>query len=206
MYTIGLTGGIASGKTTVSNLFAEAGAAVVDADIAARKVVEPGQPSLEAIADAFGQAILDENGGLDRMALREKVFASESARKELESILHPAIRNFMRQWIAALEAEGFPYCIRVVPLLVETNQHKDVDRTLVVDVPREMQIERLMLRDGGSDELAEQILASQASREERLAVADDVIKNDGAPDGLKAAVEELHQQYLSLAKEAPQAK
>ena len=200
MYTIGLTGGIASGKTTVSNLFAEAGAAVVDADIAARKVVEPGQPSLEKIADAFGKEILDESGGLDRTALREKVFASESARKELEAILHPAIREFMHQWIAALEAEGFPYCVRVVPLLVETGQHKDVDRTLVVDVPRETQIERLMLRDGGSDELAEQILASQASREERLAIADDVIKNDGAPEGLKAAVEKLHQQYLLLAK------
>lgn len=200
MYTIGLTGGIASGKTTVSNLFAEAGAAVVDADIAARKVVEPGQPSLEKIADAFGKEILDESGGLDRTALREKVFASESARKELEAILHPAIREFMHQWIAALEAEGFPYCVRVVPLLVETGQHKDVDRTLVVDVPRETQIERLMLRDGGSDELAEQILASQASREERLAIADDVIKNDGAPEGLKTAVEKLHQQYLLLAK------
>lgn len=200
MYTIGLTGGIASGKTTVSNLFVEAGAAVVDADIAARKVVEPGQPSLEKIADAFGKEILDESGGLDRTALREKVFASEAARKELEAILHPAIREFMHQWIAALEAEGFPYCVRVVPLLVETGQHKDVDRTLVVDVPRETQIERLMLRDGGSDELAEQILASQASREERLAIADDVIKNDGAPEGLKAAVEKLHQQYLLLAK------
>ena len=200
MYTIGLTGGIASGKTTVSNLFAEAGAAVVDADIAARKVVEPGQPSLEKIADAFGKEILDESGGLDRTALREKVFASEAARKELEAILHPAIREFMHQWIAALEAEGFPYCVRVVPLLVETGQHKDVDRTLVVDVPRETQIERLMLRDGGSDELAEQILASQASREERLAIADDVIKNDGAPEGLKTAVEKLHQQYLLLAK------
>lgn len=200
MYTIGLTGGIASGKTTVSNLFVEAGAAVVDADIAARKVVEPGQPSLEKIAGAFGKEILDESGGLDRTALREKVFASEAARKELEAILHPAIREFMHQWIAALEAEGFPYCVRVVPLLVETGQHKDVDRTLVVDVPRETQIERLMLRDGGSDELAEQILASQASREERLAIADDVIKNDGAPEGLKAAVEKLHQQYLLLAK------
>ena len=200
MYTIGLTGGIASGKTTVSNLFVEAGAAVVDADIAARKVVEPGQPSLEKIADAFGKEILDESGGLDRTALREKVFASEAARKELEAILHPAIREFMHQWIAALEAEGFPYCVRVVPLLVETGQHKDVDRTLVVDVPRETQIERLMLRDGGSDELAEQILASQASREERLAIADDVIKNDGAPEGLKTAVEKLHQQYLLLAK------
>ncbi len=201
MYTIGLTGGIASGKTTVSNLFAEAGAAVVDADIAARKVVEPGQPSLEKIADAFGKEILDEGGGLDRTALREKVFASGAARKELEAILHPAIREFMYKWIAALEAEGFPYCVRVVPLLVETGQHKDVDRTLVVDVPRETQIERLMLRDGGSDELAEQILASQASREERLAIADDVIKNDGAPEELKAAVEKLHQQYLLLAKQ-----
>ena len=198
MYTVGLTGGIASGKTTVSDLFTEMGAGVVDADVAARKVVEPGQSALAEIADVFGPDVLDERGELNRRALRERVFADEQARKKLEAILHPAIREYMAGWIARLESEGAPYCIRVVPLLVETGQQHDVDRVLVVDVPRETQVTRVVMRDGGSDAQADQILATQASREERLAVADDVIQNTGEIGELKAQVELLHQQYLTL--------
>ena len=193
---IGLTGGIASGKTTVANLFAELGAAVIDTDVIAREVVEPGQPALEEIAAAFGEEILLPDGSLDRSALRARIFASAEDRARLEAITHPRIRlEALRQ---ADAADG-PYQLIVVPLLVQSPLRESMDRILVVDCPEQVQIERLMARDADSEEQARRILAAQSSRDERLAIADDVITNDGSLDDTRRQVAALHEIYRSLA-------
>jgi len=193
---IGLTGGIASGKTTVATRFRELGVPVIDADIAARTVVLPGQAALQEIAQRFGGGVIGNGGTLDRPKLRDIVFSDQQARKDLEAILHPRIRAEMER--LATEAQG-PYLVFDIPLLVEGGATDRVDRVLVVDVDEAVQLERLKARDGGSDDQARAILASQASRAERLARADDLLVNTGGLSQLHDAVDRLHEQYLLLA-------
>jgi dephospho-CoA kinase len=195
-FRVALTGGIASGKTTVADLFAALGVPVIDTDVIAREVVEPGQPALARVVEAFGPEVLGSDGRLDRRRLRERIFADPDARRRLESVLHPAIRAEMeRQSLAA----GGPYQVLVIPLLTEGRRRDHVDRVLLVDVPEELQLERLMGRDGVSREQAQASLDAQATRAERVAMADDVLSNTGRPEDLRVAVAGLHAQYLQLA-------
>jgi dephospho-CoA kinase len=195
---IGLTGGISSGKSTVTQRFAELGVPVIDADVASRRVVEPGKPGLAQVVQRFGLGILDARGHLDRRALRALIFNDSSSRQALDSILHPLIRVEMER--EAAEAQG-PYVVMAIPLLVEGgNSAERVDRVLVVDVDEALQIQRLQARDGSSAEQARAILASQASRAARLGQADDVLLNTGSVAELRQAVDRLHEQYLQLAQ------
>ncbi|MFC5579598.1 dephospho-CoA kinase [Rhodanobacter terrae] len=194
---IALTGGVAAGKTAVARRFEALGVAVHDADVAAREVIEPGTGGLTAVVDAFGAGVLDGAGRLDRPAMRRRVFADPAARKMLESIIHPRVRQWLRE--RALAERG-PYCLLAIPLLAENIAHyRWVDRVLLVDVPEPVQITRLIARDGIDETLARRMLAQQASRAERLALADDVIENNGDEPALDRAVVELHRRYLALA-------
>lgn len=193
---IGLTGGIASGKSLVAGLFARHGVPVLDTDQIARDVVEPGQPALAEIAAAFGAAVIAPDGHLDRRALRGRVFADPAARRRLEAILHPRIRAELERRSAAA---GGPYQLLVIPLLVEGAGRTPLDRVLVVDCPEELQLARLRARDGETEAGARAILEAQASRSERLAAADDVVVNDGPPEVLAAAVAALDARYRALA-------
>jgi dephospho-CoA kinase len=193
---IGLTGGIASGKSTVANLFAELGAVVIDTDLIAREVVLPGKPALDEIVQAFGDEIVDENGALKRGRLRTIIFADEAARERLEAILHPRIQQ---ETLRQAESAGGPYQLIVVPVLVGSPLRHFVDRTLVVDCSEETQTRRLMARDAETEQQARAILDAQASREERLAIADDVINNDQSVANTRHQVIALHEIYLSLA-------
>lgn len=197
MFVVGITGGIGSGKSAVSDRFAALGITVVDADLASRAVVEPGRPALAEIAAHFGDAILAADGGLDRAALRARVFADAAERRWLEERLHPRIAEEIASGLAAARS---PYAVLVSPLLVEAGQARFVDRILVVDVPVETQVARTMARDGNSEEQVRRIIAAQAEREDRLARADDVIANDAGLDALDAAVAALHDRYLQLAR------
>ena len=203
MYVVAITGGIGSGKTTVANQFAALGIEVVDADLIAREVVEPGTPALAAIASHFGPGILDEQGRLDRRALRERIFSDPAAKSWLNALLHPIIRSEMLHQCAAANS---PYCLLVVPLLVENRLTELADRVLVIDVDEATQIERTCHRDGVSREQAQAILASQASRSERLAMADDVLDNQsGTTETIRARILALHETYLAFAsQQAPQ--
>lgn len=198
MHVIGLTGGIGSGKTTVANLFAEYGIPIIDADLVARELVEPGQPALQRITQVFGEKILNSDGRLDRKKLRDLIFHDARKRKQLEAILHPLIRENMLDRLDALDA---PYVILVIPLLVDTGNWEMMDRILVVDAEEDLQIERVMRRDDVSREHAEAIIDNQVSRQERLAAADDVVENTGSLDDLKTQVKRLHDFYLSLERE-----
>ncbi len=193
---VGLTGGIASGKTTVANLFAELGVPVIDTDEIAREVVEPGQPALERLVEVFGEEILDPAGRLNRRHLRDRVFADQDERRKLESIVHPLIG---RETMARAAAAGGPYQLLVVPLLFETGMDRLVDRVLVVDCPPQIQLERLISRDNESPESGRRILDAQMDRAERLGRADDVIVNDGDLDSVRDAVTRLHRTYTTLA-------
>ena len=195
-YRVALTGGIASGKSTVADLFAAFGVPVIDTDVIARQVVEPGQPALAKISATFGPDVLDADGRLDRRRMRERIFTDPDAKRRLEAILHPAIRAEMEQ--QSMAAQG-PYQVLVIPLLTEGGRRDHVDRVLLVDVPEELQIQRLMMRDGVSHEQAQASLNAQATRAQRLALADDVIRNTGRVDGLREQVAELHGKYLRLA-------
>jgi dephospho-CoA kinase len=195
-FRVALTGGIASGKSTVAELFAARGVPVIDTDVIARQVVEPGEPALAAVIAAFGSGVLDADGRLDRRRMRQRVFVDPAARRRLEEILHPAIRAEMER---QSRAAGGPYQLLVIPLLTESGRRDHVDRVLVVDVPEATQIERLMRRDGASREQAEAALRAQATRDARLAFADDVIENTADPAALEARVEELHRDYLRRA-------
>jgi len=195
-FRVALTGGIASGKSTVADLFAALGVPVIDTDVIARQVVEPGQPALAEIAATFGPDVLDADGRLDRRRMRERIFTDPDAKRRLEAILHPAIRAEMERQSKA--AQG-PYQVLVIPLLTEGGRRDHVDRVLLVDVPEELQIQRLMMRDGVSHEQAQASLNAQATRAQRLALADDVIRNTGRVDGLREQVAELHGKYLRLA-------
>jgi dephospho-CoA kinase len=196
-FRIALTGGIASGKTTVANLFADLGVPLIDTDVIARQVVEPGQPALTAVVAAFGPEVLDAEGHLDRRRMRERIFAEPTARQRLEAILHPAIRVEMER--QSREAGG-PYQVLVIPLLTEGKRRDHVDRVLLVDVPEELQVQRLMMRDGVTHEQARKSLDAQATRAERLAMADDVLRNTGQPDELRQQVAALHAKYQALAE------
>ena len=194
---IGLTGGIASGKSTVGNLFIELGAPLLDGDHVAREVVAPPSPALAAIAARFGPDYLLADGSLDRRRLRERVFAEPAARRELEAITHPLIRQRILAW---REAQTAPYCILSVAILVESGMNRLVDRILVVDVPLAAQLERLVTRDGIAEPLAQQMIAAQASRSERLERADDVVDNTRPRQALVSQVARLHQLYLQSAR------
>jgi len=200
IYRVGLTGGVASGKSTVTNLFRTLGVPIIDTDELARDVVEPGQPPLERLVERFGASILTPDGHLDRPALRTIVFSDHKARADLEALLHPAIGAAAESRSAAA---GGPYQILVIPLLVEKNLGSQLDRVLVVDCKEGLQIRRLRSRDGSTLEEARAILAAQASREARLAAAHDVIKNGGALAALHAQVSALHARYLKNAAGAP---
>jgi dephospho-CoA kinase len=196
MLVIALTGGIGSGKSTVADELAARGAGVIDTDLLARELTEPGQPALGEIAATFGPRIIDYDGRLDRDVLRGLVFADPQARRKLEAILHPRIKDLMLERLAALDA---PYAVLVIPLLFETNQDVLADRVLVVDLPEPVQLERVRRRSGLPTAEIERIIASQISRNERLARADDIIDNAGDHPALLAEVERLHQRYLQLA-------
>lgn len=196
-FIVGITGGIGSGKSTVERRFAALGVDIVDTDRIAHELTSPGGAAIEPIRAEFGDRVIAADGRLDRDAMRSLVFDNASARARLEAILHPLIGEQSRARIAA--ARG-PYTMLVVPLLVEKGNWKGrVDRVLVVDCPRETQIDRVMARNGFPRAQVEAILAAQASREERLAVADDVIDNGGDESSLDAAVDELHRRYLAMA-------
>ncbi len=200
MLTIGLTGGIASGKSTVADLFSQLGVPVIDTDQLAREVVEPGEPALQHVVATFGPSALDATGRLDRKALRARVFADPILRAQLEAILHPAIRARLAARLAALNS---PYVVIAIPLLVETGQHTRFDRVLVVDCPESLQVARLLSRDGETASGVKAILAAQATRHERLQLADDVIENTGTPEALVPHVEALHRRYLAMAHNRP---
>ena len=197
---VALTGGIASGKSTVANLFAARGVPVIDTDLIAREVVEPGQPALAAVAAAFGNDLLGPDGRLDRRRLREIIFGDAAARTRLEAILHPAIRAEMERQSADAARAG-PYQILVIPLLAEGGRRDHVDRVLVVDAPEAVQVERLMARDSVTREQAQASLRAQAPRATRLGIADDVVTNTGRIEDLRAQVAALHERYVQLAAE-----
>ena len=194
---IGLTGGIASGKSTVAQRFTDLKVPVIDADVAARTVVASGSPGLARVIERFGPGVLAQNGVLDRRALRDLIFSNPGARRDLESILHPLIRADMER--SADQAVG-PYIVLAIPLLIEGGPSDRVDRILVVDVDEAVQLRRVMERDGCTAEQARAILASQASRSARLAAADDVLQNTGTVTDLRQAVDRLHERYLRLAE------
>lgn len=197
MAIVGLTGGIASGKSTVADLFQRRGVPVIDADRVAREVTLPHSEGLEAIIDAFGREVLTEDGELDRRGLRQRIFDQPELRTKLEAILHPRIRRAMLAAAARLVTP--PYVLFVIPLLFETGQRDMVDRVLVIDCLEQLQIERSMQRDGIGEAEARSILAAQASREQRLAIADDLIVNTGDLARLEQQVDRLHRDYLPWA-------
>ena len=202
-YFIGLTGGIASGKSALEKAFAAHGIVVADADLLAREVVQPGTAALAAVAERFGREVLQADGQLDRAALRRRVFGNEDDRRALEAILHPAIRTRLE---AICRTAASPYAIGVIPLLAEgggRTHYPWLHRILVVDTPVAVQKARLMQRDGIDATLAEQMMAAQASRADRLALADDIVVNDGDIDHLQHAADALHRQYLALAAATP---
>lgn len=198
MLTIGLTGGIASGKSLVAKRFVELGASLVDTDVIAREVVAPGEPGLAAIRKVFGPSVLDESGNLDRAAMRDLVFHDAAKRKTLENLLHPRIRARMLEQIASSTG---PYTLVAVPLLIESGFAPLFDRVLVVDCPEEAQVARLMRRDGVTEQDAAAMLAAQTSRKARIDAADDVIDNSGTLDATYEQVEALHRRYLEIAQE-----
>ena len=198
MLIVGLTGGIGSGKTTVSDAFARLGVPVVDTDILARELVARGQPALNAIIERFGPEYLDESGNLNRTELRKRIFADPIARQHLEAILHPLIRGELHRRLMSLDAI---YCIVVVPLLLETGMTDVVNRVLVVDIPETLQLSRVISRDSVDETQARRTLAAQAKRNERLAIADDIIDNSGDLIDLDQQITTLHHRYQALATE-----
>ncbi len=198
MLRVGLTGGIAAGKSTVAACFRKLGVPVLDADSIAREVCEPGEPGLAALTHALGDSILDPSGHLDRAALRHKIFADAALRRKVEDLLHPLILRRMRSASSALDA---PYCILEIPLLAESGPARElVDRVLVVDAQAEQQIARLRARDGGTETEARAVLAAQTGRDERLRIADDVLANDADTDALEAAIRMLDGKFRRLAQ------
>ncbi|QDO82176.1 dephospho-CoA kinase [Shewanella psychropiezotolerans] len=198
-YLIGLTGGIGSGKTTVANLFAELGIELVDADVVARDVVEIGTSGLTQIAAHFGKQILNQDGRLDRVALREIIFSEPKERSWINGLLHPMIRTEMLNQLASTSS---PYTILVAPLLFENELDRLVNRTLLIDISPEQQRKRTINRDSVTNEQVEKIISSQAPRVEKLLKADDVIDNHGKISALKSKVIALHNNYLKLSNNA----
>lgn len=197
MLIIGLTGGIGSGKTTVSDCFSQLGVPVIDTDLIARELVQPGQPALADITALFGNKVLDQDGSLNRSRLGDITFNNPEARHQLEGILHPRIRDQVKQRLKQLQS---PYAIVVIPLLIETGDRSYIDRILVVDCDLQIQIKRVKERDHRSEQQIENILLAQVSREQRLAAADDVIENNANQATLFQKVRDLHHKYLALAR------
>lgn len=200
-YIVALTGGIGSGKTTIANQFAELGVPLVDADIIARKAVEPDTPALDAIAKHFGKQILNDDASLNRKALREIVFNQAQEKIWLNNLIHPLIQKETLRLFKEIKS---PYVIWVIPLLIENNLTYLADRILVIDVSYDTQLQRTMHRDDSNRQLTENILSAQVSRETRLSYADDVINNDGDLALIFEQVKQLHQKYLSFAKQKEQ--
>ncbi|WP_290537667.1 MULTISPECIES: dephospho-CoA kinase [Alcanivorax] len=196
MFVVGLTGGIGSGKTAATDFLAQQGITIVDADLASRVVVEPGQAALDRIAEHFGSHVLTEDGALDRRALREIVFADADALKVLEGITHPAIGEELQRQIAASQS---PYTVLVSPLLLETSQKNLVDRILVIDAPAELQVQRTMERDHVPEDQVAAIMKAQMERTKRLDQADDVVENHGSLQAFHEQLMDLHQRYLKMA-------
>lgn len=194
---VGLTGGIGSGKSAVATRFANIGIPVIDTDVIARKLVEPGEAALTEISDTLGKKFISEDGRLRRAQLREAIFENEATRKRLEAILHPRVAKAVAREVDSLD---LPYCIIVIPLLFEAAQEYLVDRVLVVDAPEELQVNRVVTRDHSDAARVRQIMASQLDRKSRLAHADDVIVNDGDESGLEDQVNRLHEHYLQMAR------
>ncbi len=198
---VGLTGGIGSGKTTVSNLFAALGVPIIDADVIARELVEPGQPAYREVIREFGDEIVDDRGELRRDALRRIVFSEPGRKGRLEAILHPRVRDEIERRV---NQSDFSYCIISIPLLFETGRESSVDRILVVDVPEGIQLSRAYKRDGANEEAIRKIMATQATRELRLAGADDIIHNNLDLEHLRRQVNLLHDKYLVIASNSLQ--
>ncbi|MBE66059.1 MAG: dephospho-CoA kinase [Gammaproteobacteria bacterium] len=198
MYIVGLTGGIGSGKTTIAYFFSERDIKVINADQLARKVVQPGTIALSQIKQKFGDKILTESYGLNRSLLREIVFKDERQRVWLENLLHPLIEDEINK---SIESALSQYVVLESPLLLETNQHKLVNRILVIDVSPEIQLKRTLSRDGGSEATIKAIINSQLTRLQRLNMADDVINNEQDLKSVRIELESLHQNYLSMAVE-----
>lgn len=198
MYIVGLTGGIGSGKTAVSDRFQDKDITIVDADVCARVVVEPGRPALQSIWEHFGNDILEDNGELDRAALRQRIFSNADEKKWLESLLHPLIAEEVFSQLGSAQSI---YVMLVSPLLIESQQNLICDRVLVVDVPEDTQVERTMKRDDNNAEQVRNIIKTQASREKRLEVASDVIENTQGLDYLDQCVDNLHASYVKFAEE-----
>jgi len=203
-YVVGISGGIGSGKTTVTDLFAKYGIEVIDADVIAREVVEPGSPALKAIVHKFGQFVLNESGGsssgtLDRAKLRNLVFNNIETKNWLNQLLHPAIRQ---QMLLQTKQAKSAYCLLSVPLLVESKLYEQVDRVVIVDVDEQTQLQRTLLRDKTNEQQILAIMSAQATRQQRLAVADDIIDNNGKADDLAEQVAQLHKKYLQIAQQS----
>lgn len=196
-FVVGLTGGIGCGKTTVMQGFNALGVQSVDADIVAREVVMPGTPALNAISGHFGKQVLNADGSLNRAALRERIFNHAADKAWLEQLLHPAIRQSL---LAQLNALTSPYVLLVAPLLLENKLNSVVNRVLVVDLPEQLQRQRAMTRDNANAEQIDAIMAAQLSRQDRLAQADDIIRNDSTLEALQQQIMPLHQFYLQQAK------
>ena len=194
---VALTGGLASGKSSAARRFEELGVPVIDADVVTRRLVEPGAPALAEIVEAFGAEVLDERGRLDRAKMRQRIFRHDGDRRKLESILHPKVRDAMQAFAASSDA---PYVLFVIPLLVETNRAREMDRIIVVDAPRALQAARTAARDGSPPETIAAMLDAQAARADRLAIADTVIENTGDLAALRKRVDGVHREYLALAK------
>ncbi len=193
---IGLSGGIASGKTAVSDIFQSLGVPVIDADLLSRQAVEPGSAGLTLIRQRFGDEVISPDGSLNRSQLREVVFSDKTARADLESIVHPEVRRLTDLRLEQHRAENVAYCLVVIPLLLETGQQDKYDHIIIVDVSTDTQIHRVMQRDDSSEAHARQILKSQADREQRLAIADSVIDNSGSIEALQPQVQAIHQLLL----------
>jgi dephospho-CoA kinase len=192
---IGLTGGIGSGKSTVCKIFSEFGVPVIDADIIAHNLVRPGMPALEEIAKTFGKELISNDGTLDRKKIRDQIFANDTERKKLEDILHPAVYKEISVQVENINSK---YCIISIPLLIETDASDTVDRILVIDVPRELQLQRASNRDKTNRSDIESIIDSQISREDRLAAADDIVNNDGNIENLHRQISGLHEYYSGI--------
>lgn len=197
MLVVAVTGGIGSGKSTVAELFRAKGVPIIDTDDVARQLVRPGQPLLQQIVTQFGSQFLDASGRLDRKALREYIFTDNQARLKLESLMHPAIHA---EVMAQLKKVDSAYCLILVPLLARSSQHYAYNRILLVDAPEDIRVGRTAQRDRQDPDSIRQIIASQPSREEMLALADDVLDNSGDKAALSAGIDSLHQMYLALAR------